>query len=306
MNQKISGPEIFLKVHSVEQIRDDLSTIDIEVLVIDEEKVLPFHEVELTLGDRSQGVITSSNGRMRNHLVFPVNLMQRQTLRAKLIGTQGGEATYQILSDNYEAVLAELYMSAPITSPQVHAIPPEPQIQPIPVTPPTPAPPVQTSPTAPPVIKPEAPPLPPMATLPETDLDTSAGGDLLTFPLVTAPKEPASPPVKVPSQTEIQIPDSVDISGEPVKTGPIVKIELENIGKSSDRLNFYRRIKWVVKEGQSVEAGDLIGNICDDPDGVSVIAHIRVKEAGRIHKLMNFDELTDEILYEVVAEYIPA
>lgn len=63
--------DIFLKLHAQEPIGDDRLLLDIEVLVVGEDRLGAGQLVELRVGEQSQRLATGPNGRARNQLVFP-------------------------------------------------------------------------------------------------------------------------------------------------------------------------------------------------------------------------------------------
>ncbi len=85
MNAK---PDIFMKVHGVEQVNAENALIDLEVLVVSEKEVLPYQDIVVSMNDKNHQFATGANGKARIQLIFPFDSAIMQKLQAAILDKQ--------------------------------------------------------------------------------------------------------------------------------------------------------------------------------------------------------------------------
>lgn len=85
---------IFLRIHKVEQISEEIVVIDIEALVVADNKLVPHSEILFKLGLSEQKAITDSNGIIRNEFVFKQK--NEMWLSAIPLNPKGKQSDYAI------------------------------------------------------------------------------------------------------------------------------------------------------------------------------------------------------------------
>lgn len=107
MSDNKNVPEIFMKIHSIEQLTEDKISIDVEIISVDENGCLEGQPIELTMNEKTHQLATMANGKLRAELIFPIRPGTRQHLFAKIHGQEKINTTVEIVPSGYEEALKE-------------------------------------------------------------------------------------------------------------------------------------------------------------------------------------------------------
>ncbi|MCP4219115.1 MAG: right-handed parallel beta-helix repeat-containing protein [bacterium] len=102
MTETSNGIDLFAKVHGMEQLGKSRISVDIEIVTVDDTRIVGGQAVEFSMNDKTHRLATMSNGRLRAELIFPMDPGKRQTLSATACDTDGHPCNVEIFPPQYE------------------------------------------------------------------------------------------------------------------------------------------------------------------------------------------------------------